>query len=315
MYWGDSTDWAEIARTIEQARKCQLDKRRPISADIDNMLYHMEDRFRSGISTQERKDMAQLLYQIYTELNIKEPIGRDYKECFTDDKDLINHLIKVFKMVNENFSVYYEPVLKFLEDFRASIQKGSKSYDDDKRNDDAKMKFLAQTSELNRRFEQTKSFDNIFNLQHILSGGYNTENALYLFEVIVEYRQYHKRILEILQRISMINLKELNKIYNAKISTKEMPMLSNLQTDNDSIIAEQLYKIAYKIAYKILETSPELSHPVKSVIQAFESTNPETVSIIKKEERETARDVFFNRLSMLENAKQLKQIQNGQGRK
>lgn len=311
MYWTDSTDWREIAHNIEHERMFQMDKRRPLPSDIGVMLYNMEHEFKSGIDTAERKDMAELLYQIYIELNLKEPIGRDYKQCFTDDNDLINQFIEVFKMVNEGFTVYYEPVLKFLEDFKKHIQNGSKSLDNVSGNDEAKMNLLAQTRELNRRFEQTKSFDNIFNLGHILSGGYNTENALNLFEQIAEHRQYHDNVLEILQKISVINLKGLNKIYNAKISTKEMPMLSNLKTNNDEIIAKQIYSIADKI----LETSPKLLPQVKSVIQSFENTNPETISYIKKEKHETWRDILFNKMAMLEQASQLKQMQNVQGRK
>ena len=119
MYWTDSQNWAEIAKHIEQERRIPDGyKYRPIPTDISNMLYGIEERFKSGIGVQERKDMAELLFQIYIELNTEKPIGRDYKRCFMADKGLIDQFIEVFKMVNENFTIYYSSVLDFLEDFK-----------------------------------------------------------------------------------------------------------------------------------------------------------------------------------------------------
>ncbi len=124
MFWTDSKDWKKIAEDIRDERKLGLNThgRDPLESDLRLMFVNIQGRFidKSEISFEERKDICELLFEIYQELNTLKTMGRDYKKCF--NAKLMDTFIKTFKMANdyngESFSAYGPAVISWLEDYK-----------------------------------------------------------------------------------------------------------------------------------------------------------------------------------------------------
>jgi len=124
MFWTNSKDWKKIAEDIRDERYLGRNtrERNPLKSDMELMFANIQGRFidKSEISFEERKDICELLFEIYQELNTLKPIGKDYKECF--DARLIDTFIKTLKMANDyngqSFVSYGPAVISWLEDYK-----------------------------------------------------------------------------------------------------------------------------------------------------------------------------------------------------
>jgi len=118
MFWTDSKDWKKIAEDIRNERKVLFgNEPRPIPVDISGMFFNIQNRLKSEVSFDERKDICELLFEIYQELNTLKPMGRDYKKCF--DTKMVEMFIETLKKANDyngkNFTSYITPVIGWLE--------------------------------------------------------------------------------------------------------------------------------------------------------------------------------------------------------
>lgn len=112
---------------------------------------------------------------------------------------------------------------------------------------------------------------NMFDMQHILSGGWNTEYSLYTIANLLDAKNttmmdYYEGALEVLQQASVINWHDLNQLIKMR---------------NEDIITDQMYLIADKIVTK----RPDLLQKVIQTIGILEKNNQSTVDALSKTHR------------------------------
>lgn len=112
---------------------------------------------------------------------------------------------------------------------------------------------------------------NMFDMQHILSGGWNTEYSLYTIANLLDAKNttmmdYYEGALEVLQQASVINWHDLNQLIKMR---------------NEDIIIDQMYLIADKIVTK----RPDLLQKVIQTIGILEKNNQATVDALSKTHR------------------------------
>ncbi|MCQ2571595.1 MAG: hypothetical protein MJ165_01155 [Alphaproteobacteria bacterium] len=112
---------------------------------------------------------------------------------------------------------------------------------------------------------------NMFDMQHILSGGLNTEHSLYTIANLLNTRNntmvdYYQGALGVLQQTSVINWHDLNQLIKMR---------------NEDLIIDQMYLIADKIVTE----RPDLLPKVIQTIGILEKNNQATVDALSKTHR------------------------------
>ena len=112
---------------------------------------------------------------------------------------------------------------------------------------------------------------NMFDMQHVLSGGWNTEYSLYTIENLLNARNntmmdYYKGALDVLQHTSVINWYDLNQLIGMR---------------NEDIILDRIYTIAEKIA----TSRPDLAPKVIKTMEILEKNNKSAIDVLTRTRR------------------------------
>ncbi|MCQ2571594.1 MAG: hypothetical protein MJ165_01150 [Alphaproteobacteria bacterium] len=138
---------------------------------------------------------------------------------------------------------------------------------------------------------------NMFDMQHILSGGLNTEHSLYTIANLLNTRNntmvdYYQGALGVLQQTSVINWHDLDQ---------------SIKMRNEDRIIDLMYLIAEKIA----TSRPDLAPEVIKTMEILEKNNQATVDALSKTRREIGgKDKFTQTIkASVENLKSMLQPQ------
>lgn len=139
---------------------------------------------------------------------------------------------------------------------------------------------------------------NILNMQHVLSGGYNTEYSLYLIKNLLtvnnkDFTDYYVGATDILEQMSAINWTTVNK---------------RTGNANERIIFELMAEIAEQIVMK----RPELVTKLKGIISVLENNNQNAdLHNFSGNLHDILQYHFYDKLNVVEAAGNLKPLQKG----
>ena len=128
MFRTGSKDWKEIAETIRRANtytevSVAADASFVLRGKMKVLFLDIQDSLRQGVSLETRKDICELLFEIFMKLNTLKPMGIDYKKCF--DLGLLDTFIETIKMANNNngqsFTTYFPSIISWLEDYKKTM--------------------------------------------------------------------------------------------------------------------------------------------------------------------------------------------------